>query len=302
MPRERKNLSESILERLKNLARQTKRRTDELLRYFAIERFLYRLSESQHCNKFFLKGGLMLRAWQLNEHRPTLDIDLLGKTKNNAQNLQRIVQDICGQEVIRDGITYETDGLRITEIQVDGDYLGARILFRAKLHSAKIPMQLDIGFSDLIFPKPCSIAYPALLEFPAPKLRGYTAESVIAEKFEAMAKLGLVNTRLKDFYDIWILLKGFSFRGESLQGAMQATFDRRKSSLDRLPDSLSKEFYSDPAHIKRWQKFLQQMEFENAIELTMVISDIKDFLQPIVDATFRKQLFNLSWSYEKKWR
>lgn len=244
----------------------------------------------------------MLKAWEISNHRATLDIDLLGKTKNSIQNLKVIINDISNSEVVADGIHYETTSLKLTEMQVNGEYHGLRALFNANMHSAKIPMQLDIGFSDVIFPEPMIIAYPTILEFPPPKLRGYTPESVIAEKFEAMMKLGLINTRMKDFFDIWILSQQLFLNGESLQNAIKTTFDKRQTLLNALPDSLSEIFYADPVHQMRWKQFLQNIENEEKnIELSKVISEIKEFLQPIVLASMNKQIFSKTWSYAKKW-
>ena len=302
MNKEKKNLAESVLQRLKNHAKTTRRRTDELLRYFAIERFLYRLSLSQHSSKFFLKGGLMLKAWEISNHRTTLDIDLLGKTQNSLQNIKDIITDICNFEVAVDGINYETTSIKLTEMQVNGEYHGVRVLFTANMHSAKIPMQLDIGFSDLIFPEPLVIAYPAILDFPAPKLKGYTPESVIAEKFEAMMKLGLVNTRMKDFFDVWILSQQLSFTGESLQSVIKTTFEKRQTPLNALPDSINEVFYADQIHQTRWKQFLKNIENEaKHIELPKVINEIKEFLEPIVITSMNKQIFSKTWNYEKKW-
>lgn len=302
MNKEKKNLAESVLHRLKNHAKITNRRTDELLRYFAIERFLYRLSLSQYATKFFLKGGLMLKAWEISNHRTTLDIDLLGKTQNSIQNIKAIITEICTKEVLLDGISYEIASIKLTEMQVNGEYHGVRVLFTACIHSAKIPMQLDIGFSDLIFPEPLVIAYPTILDFPAPKLKGYTPESVIAEKFEAMMKLGLVNTRMKDFFDIWILSQQLSFSGESLQSAIKTTFEKRQTLLNALPDSINEIFYIDPTHQMRWKQFLKNIENdEKNIELSTVINEIKEFLYPIVIASMNKKIFDKAWHYKKKW-
>lgn len=302
MNKEKKNLAESILHRLKNHAKSTHRRTDELLRYYAIERFLYRLSLSPHSDKFFLKGDLMLKVWAINKHRATLDIDLLGKTNNSIQNLKEILHDISSIEVVTDGIHYETTSLKLTEMQMNGEYHGIRALFNANIHSAKIPMQLDIGFNDVIFPEPIVIAYPTILEFPPPKLQGYTPESVIAEKFEAMMKLSLVNTRMKDFFDIWILSQQISFNGKSLQNAIKTTFDKRQTVLNKLPDSISELFYTDTVHQIRWKQFLQNIENEEKnIELSKVISEIKEFLQPIVAALVDNQTFYKTWTFKKKW-
>lgn len=179
MNKEKKNLAESVLHRLKNLAKTTNRRTDELLRYFAIERFLYRLSLSQHATKFFLKGGLMLKAWEISNHRTTLDIDLLGKTQNSIQNIQAIITEICTYEVLLDGISYETASIRLTKMQVNGEYHGVRVLFNAHMHSAKIPMQLDIGFSDLIFTRKRNADLKTFVKSSERKLKEKSKSSIL---------------------------------------------------------------------------------------------------------------------------
>jgi hypothetical protein len=244
----------------------------------------------------------MLKAWEISNHRTTLDIDLLGKTQNSLQNIKDIIIDICNFEVFLDGINYETASIKLTEMQVNGEYHGVRVLFTATMHSAKIPMQLDIGFSDLIFPEPLVIAYPTILDFPAPKLKGYTPESVIAEQFEAMVKLGLVNTRMKDFFDIWILSQQLSFIGESLQKAIKMTFEKRQTLLNALPDSITEIFYNDLIHQTRWKQFLKNIQNEEKnIELPKVIHEIKEVLEPIAKASINNQVFSKTWNYEKKW-
>lgn len=233
---------------------------------------------------------------------PRLILTFLAKTQNSLQNIKDIITDICNFEVALDGINYETASIKLTEMQVNGEYHGVRVLFTANMHSARIPMQLDIGFSDLIFPEPLVIAYPTILDFPAPKLKGYTPESVIAEKFEAMVKLGLVNTRMKDFFDIWILSQQLSFVGESLQNAIKMTFEKRQTLLDALPDSISEIFYTDLIHQTRWKQFLKNIQMEEKnIELPKVINEIREFLEPIVTASINNQVFSKAWKYENKW-
>lgn len=302
MNKEKINLAESVLHRLKNHAKTTRRRTDELLRYYAIERFLYRLSVSKHSEKFFLKGGLMLKALAISNHRATLDIDLLERTNNSIENLTEIINDISKIDIVADGIQYDTSSMKLSEMQINAEYNGVYVLFNAIIHSAKIPVQLDIGFSDVIYPEPIVIVYPTILEFPPPKLKGYTPESIIAEKFEAMTKLGMVNTRMKDFFDIWIFSQQLTFFGASLQKAIRATYDKRQTSFNRLPDSISEVFYTDPAHQVRWKQFLQNIEsVEKNIELPTVIGEIKEFLEPIVTASLEEKTFNKTWNYQEKW-
>ncbi len=294
------NNSLSILQRLRKYAQNTNRRPNELFRYFAIERFLYRLSLSKHASRFFLKGGLMLKAWQISRHRATLDIDLLGKTSNTLKNIQKIIEDICKKDVVPDGVRYETSDLQLKEIQLGREYHGLRAIFSAYLHSTKIPIQLDIGFSDIILPKPLLIHYPTILEFPSPHIYGYTPESVVAEKFEAMMKLGLINTRMKDFFDIWILLRQLQFDGLALQQAIEETCKRRQTSLT-LPDSFNPVFYNNPVHQSRWLKLLQSIENDFSIPLSQAISEINEFLQPLLKASQVNRRFKKTWTYSQKW-
>ena len=291
----------SILQRLRKYARDTNRRPSEIFRYYAIERFLYRLSLSTHASRFFLKGGLMLKAWQISRHRATLDIDLLGKTSNTLENIQKIIEDICKKDVVQDGVRYETSGLQLKEIQLGREYHGLRAIFNAGVHSTKIPIQLDIGFSDIILPKPQLIHYPTLLEFPSPHIYGYTPESVVAEKFEAMMKLGLITTRMKDFFDIWILLRELQFDGLALQQAIEETCKRRQTFL-ALPDSFRPIFYNNPVHQARWQKLLQSIEHDFSISLSEAISEINEFLQPLLEASQTNRPFKKTWIYSLKWK
>jgi len=187
-------------QRLLNKARETGRPFNELLQYFAMERFLYRLSKSAHADKFVLKGALMFVAWQAPVTRPTMDIDLLGITENSVVAIVAIAREICSWEVEADGLVFESDSVGGERIVEDADYGGVRIRFRGTLGTARVTMQLDIGFGDVVVPKPEMADYPTILNLPIPRLRGYSRESAVAEKFEAMVKLGALNSRVKDFF------------------------------------------------------------------------------------------------------
>jgi hypothetical protein len=199
------NLAASIRQRLLNKARETGRPFNEILQYFAIERFLYRLATSPHADKFVLKGALMFTAWQAPLSRPTRDIDLLGLTNNSIDAIVAMTQTICTQAVEPDGLTFEPEGVEGERIVEGADYEGVRVRFRGSLGTARITMQLDIGFGDVVIPQPVMVEYPTILPLSAPRLRGYSRESAIAEKFEAMIKLGILNSRMKDFFDVWLL-------------------------------------------------------------------------------------------------
>jgi len=203
----------------------------ELLQYYAMERFLYRLSKSPHSARFVLKGALMLRVWDAPMARPTKDIDLLGRLENSLENLSTVVREVCAVDVEPDGLVFRPPTVKSERIREDADYQGVRIRFEGSLGTARIAMQLDVGIGDVMVPGPVDIVYPTLLDFPAPRLKGYPRETAIAEKFEAMIKLGTLNSRMKDFYDIWLLSRQFDFDGPTLAQAVTATFANRGTAL-----------------------------------------------------------------------
>ena len=211
-----KNIPASIRQRLLNKSRAEHRPLNELLQYYAIERFLYRLSKSAHADRFILKGALMLRVWNSPEIRPTMDIDMLGRTANDEAGIIRQIKEILDVVAEPDGIIFNPESIQSERITEDSDYEGIRITFMGELDSAEIHMQIDIGFGDIVFPDPELLSIPTLLDLPEPKLLCYSMESAIAEKFEAMVKLGVLNSRMKDFYDIWLLSRRFDFEGAKL--------------------------------------------------------------------------------------
>jgi len=277
-----KNLPESIRQRLKNLAIQRKRPVDEVLRYYAIERFLYRLGVSSHMNKLFLKGGLMLRVWDSQDHRATMDIDLLARTSNQHENVRAIVKDIANISVEDDAIIFNTDSLLLKETQAGTEYRGLSARFTAHLTKTRIPVQIDIGFSDVIVPKAQRISYPTLIPMPAPQLMGYTAETVVAEKLESIVKLGQFNTRMKDFFDLWTILCRDKLPVEYLKQAIEEVFAHRGTALE-YPDAFTESFATDPLNKQRWRTFLKSMGKEGP-ELDEVISTLGKRLAPFIGA------------------
>ena len=231
MSTERKNLPTSIHQRLLNKARQSGRAFNELLQYYAIERLLYRLSISEYSELFTLKGALMFNAWGLTNLRPTRDIDLLGHTQNTVDAVLKIFQDLSKLEAEPDGLEFDPLHIQSERIKEDADYEGIRITMTARLGKTRLPIQIDIGFADVITPAPESLDYPTILDLPAPHLYGYPPETVIAEKFQAMIVLGMANSRMKDFYDIWMLITNFEFESSVIQNAIERTFQNRGTEL-----------------------------------------------------------------------
>jgi hypothetical protein len=285
---EKKNLQESVYTKLKNIALKKNRPTQEVLRYYAMERFLYRLSVSDHKHLFFLKGGLMLMVWDPATHRATVDIDLLAKANNSIENISKIIKEICLYPVLQDAIEFDSTTLTLAESQIDTEYTGLSARFSAYLHTAKlplridiVPLRIDIGFSDKIFPKPANLNYPTLLEFPPPQLWGYTPETMIAEKLDAMVKLGLANSRMKDFYDVWTMVNQFQITPEKIAPVIRDVFQNRKTVIREVPKAFSEAFYNTPKTLERWNSFLKSIGHDS-ISLEKVVLEIKDFFLPLL--------------------
>jgi len=238
MQRKPKNIAASVHQRLLKRARDSGRPFNEVLQYFAIERFIYRLSKSPSAEKFILKGALMFTAWHVRLSRPTKDIDLLGRIDNSPEVITSAMKEACIQKVEPDGMRFDAETVIATRITEGAEYEGVRVRIQGNLGNARIPLQIDIGFGDVVVPAVSKIVYPTILDFPPPELNGYTMESTIAEKFEAMVKLGIVNSRMKDFYDIWVLSRQFDFDGHVLAMAIRKTFENRRTDIPSQPTVL----------------------------------------------------------------
>lgn len=236
----------------------------------------------------------MLRVWESSEIRPTMDIDMLGITSNYEQSLLKQIRDVLKVKVEPDGLTFDERSLKTEQITEDADYQGTRIRFRGALGTARIGMQIDFGFGDELFPGPEQLKFPPILDLPAPILLCYTRESAIAEKFEAMIKLGALNSRMKDFYDIWLLSRQFEFSGTSLLEAVKKTFSRRNTVVPETIDAFDEEFANKKQ--TQWNAFRKKLKQEHIPESFLeVINGLKDFLEPLLIALARKG------SYDKRW-
>jgi predicted nucleotidyltransferase component of viral defense system len=280
-----KDLAASIRARLTNRARQTGRPFQEVLTHFTLERFLYRLSRSPHAERFVLKGGLMLRAWAAPQSRPTRDADFLGRGDPSAEELVRVMREVCAVAVEPDGLTFDRDSVRGERTRPNEEYQGIQIHLVGHLGQARTAVKLDVGFGDAVVPAPVELAYPTILDLPAPRLRGYTRESVIAEKFQAMVALGEANSRFKDFYDVWLLAQHFDFDAAVLVTAVRTTFARRGTELPRAPLPLTDTFAQDDRRATQWRAFLRRSVIEEApSRFSDVVEALRVFLQPVVDA------------------
>lgn len=303
----RKNLSDiaaSVRQRLLNMAKGQGEDFQLVLTRFVLERFLYRLGCSQFREQFILKGAMLFSLWGDTPHRATRDIDLLGFGERAVTPLVQIFQAVCLTRVEEDGVIFLQESVRGMEIREDQEYDGVRITLEARLGVARIPVQVDIGFGDEVIPAADYAEYPATLDFPAPHIRVYPKEAVIAEKFQAMIYLGMANSRMKDFYDLWIMGKVFSFEGRTLTKAIAATFSRRRTALaDVLPPALTVEFSEDPGKQTQWRAFIKRTQLAPAdLSLRAVIAEIGKFFQPPMNAAARGETFDLAWPPGGPWR
>jgi len=290
----------SIHQKLLNKAKQSGRPFNELLQYYAIERFLYRLSLSGHAGQFVLKGGLLLRVWNSEESRATRDIDFLAYADNSIESISEIVKEVILETVPEDGLIFDAHSIEASRIVEDADYEGVRLKFNGLLGSARIRMQLDIGFGDTIHPAAEEAEYPTLLDHPAPSLRIYPRETVLAEKLEAMLHLGAFNSRLKDFYDIWVLSKQ-TFEGLDLQTAVKNTLHNRGTELSAYSE-LEKELLDSMDKQTQWTAFIQKSMVNAPDEFAFVLSEIGNFLAPVIDAIRNKETFDVVWEAGGPWR
>jgi len=297
-----KDMAASVKARLLNLAHQTGRTYDEVLVRYALERFLFRLSKSSNKEIFLLKGGLLLLAKGLSQARPTRDIDLLARMPNDPDAVAQCIRTI-GETVLPDGMVYDFSGMTREALATESDYPGVRLKFSACLGKARIPMQVDVGFGDRVVPDPVEMVFPTLLDAEPPVIFGYRPETVIAEKFEAALDLADLNSRMKDFYDIWFLCQTCAFDGPVLQEAIIATCRRRKTEIRSEAEMFSDAFASRPEKKRQWSAFLGKGPLTTAPEdFALVLNAIRGFLRPIVQACEGNQKFDFKWSPGGPWK
>lgn len=297
-----KNLPASVRQRLLNLADKRREPFQYVLVQYGLERLLYRLSRSVHRDRFVLKGALLFSVWSDTPHRPTMDVDLMSAASAEIAELVAAFKAILATPVDADGLVFFPDSVRAEEIRETHAYAGVRIKLLAKLETAHIDLQVDIGFADAITPGPVELNYPALLEFASARLKAYPRETVVAEKFEAAVSLGMQNSRMKDFYDLWAMARQFEFEGDILASAIRNTFDRRKTSFPTTaPVAIPDEFSADSGKQKQWASFLTKSSLE-APSLPKAAQQIEAFLSPPGLAAAQWQSFHARWIPPGPWQ
>ncbi len=299
-----RNLAASVRQRLLNIAKRDGEAFDLVLTRYALERLLYRLGQSKYHDQFLLKGAMLFAVWGGEIHRPTRDVDLLGFGTSELPQVEKFFRDICQESVEPDGLEFLPDTMRAMEIREDQEYQGVRVLFEARLENAVIPIQIDIGYGDAVTPAPEDITYPTVLDFAAPKLRAYPIYTVVAEKFQAMVWLGIVNSRMKDFYDLWIIMRKFPFEGEISECGNRGHLCAAQYSLaDRSP------FSPDTSIRQRCGKTnaVESLLRKNALpvdDLTFpdIITALHDFLMPPTTAARTGISFHATWPAGGSWQ
>jgi len=279
-PKDVQNLAASVRARLLNIAKAEQTDFNAVLVRYALERFLYRLGQSAHADHFVLKGAMLFNLWYAMPHRPTRDVDLLGFGPSDLASIAQTFREIVSVAAA-DGMVFDPASVMVEEIRKNAGYAGARVLVSAELARARCRVQVDIGFGDAVTPGPVDATYPVLLaDFAAPQLRTYPVYTVVAEKLHAMVLLGMTNSRVKDYLDVWILLERETLNVTTLATAIAATFKRRATAVPTgLPIGLSDEFANDASRQALWAAFLKKNSLAT-VPLGDVVKALRDTLQP----------------------
>lgn len=295
-----RNVAASVRQRLLHIAHRTGDDFGQVLTRYALERLLYRLSRSKYRDQFILKGAMLFQVWTHQPHRPTRDLDLLGRGDPSLEHCQAVFRELCHIPIEDDGLIFSAETVNAEKIKEEQDYEGARVKFIALLENARIAVQVDVGFGDVVTPD--LLDYPTMLSMPAPRIQGYPMDAVVAEKLEAIVSLGMLNSRMKDFYDIWFLARSFPFEAGSLGGALRATFERRRTQLD--PDGLEillAELSGDASKRTQWRAFLRKSSLTAPDDFTLVNGAIQEFLSSPAGETVAESQPSVSWPPGGPW-
>jgi predicted nucleotidyltransferase component of viral defense system len=301
MSKEKKNIVASVLARLRNTSKSGGTPFQQILQMYAMERFLYRISKSKHAQSVILKGALLLKTIGIPGARPTMDIDMLRKGKADHGSLLALVKDCATLDVEADGLTFYADSTIAEEITKDSEYKGTRILMNARMDNVRLKIQIDFGVGDVIVPGPRMIEYPVFLGGDTIELLAYPVETAIAEKLQAMVALGSANSRMKDFYDVWICSAHLDFNAKTLLKSIDATFKNRQTPVPVEEfDALSTDFVR--AHRIQWNAFVKKMgEAHLADTFGTVIEDLRDFALPVLRSLASGEKLTQQWKAGTGW-
>ena len=299
-----RDVAASVRQRLLNLHRETGEDFGIILSRYAIERLLYRLSQSKYADTFVLKGAMLFAIWTERLHRPTRDLDLLGHGPDSADRLVGVFREIMELEVEADGLVFDAQQIAVSDIREDQEYQGKRVKIESRLGAARIAIQVDIGFGDAVTPSPETVDYPTLLDMPAPRVRAYPREAAVAEKLQTIVVLGMLNSRMKDFYDVLVMSREFAFAGDRLVAAIVGTFGRRRTAFPSgVPEGLSEGFGRDGDKTTQWNAFLRRSRLEApAVDFAEVVGEITHFLLPPLQAASAGESFVSRWEPGGPWQ
>lgn len=291
------DLAASVRERLRQVAATRGQELQFVLTRYGVERLLYRLSRIPAGERFILKGAALFYIWEGEIPRPTRDVDFLGYGDTSPKAVGAVFREVCGASVEPDGLSFVPSTVRAAQNRDRQEYGGVRVKLTAMLGRARVPLQIDVGFGDAVTPRPEVATFPGLLDFPAPRVRVYPTPSVVAEKFQAMVALGIANTRMKDFYDLFRLSETQEFDGETLAAAIRATFERRDTVIPtELPLALGAAFAGDADKQGQWRAFLARGHLDNApANLAAVTERLAAFLLPAARAAATHEAFRRRW-------
>ncbi|MBK8915035.1 MAG: nucleotidyl transferase AbiEii/AbiGii toxin family protein [Phycisphaerales bacterium] len=296
--------AQSVKQRLMNRARRDGEDFNLLLTRYAIERLLYRLTRTPHNSRFTLKGAMLFAIWMDKPHRPTLDVDLLVGGEPSADDLRKVFQEVCDAAVEPDGMRFDAASVQVEAIREDNVYQGLRVKLIGRLGSARLPVQVDVGIGDVITPAPAMATFGPLLDLPPPVMAAYLPQTVIAEKLEAMVTLGMANSRMKDFFDLYVLSRTMDSDGQALVDAVGATFRRRRTAIPRaLPLALTPDFAADPAKRAQWAAFARRIDAgQRPADFAEVVEAIARFVGPALSAAVGATPFLKTWRAGGPWR
>jgi hypothetical protein len=299
-----RNVGASVRARLTQRATERKENVQLALTRYAIERLLFRLSRSKYRDRFVLKGAMLFSLWASTPYQATGDLDLLGYGEAVPASLASTFREICALSVMDDGVVFKPETLRTEPARVEDEYSGVRLAVDAEIAGARLPIQIDIGFGDTVTPGVQEIDYPSSLGMPAPRLKAYPPETVVAEKFHAVVALGMLNSRMKDFFDLWAISQTFSFEGVVLARAISETFNRRRTAIPHdTPPALTAAFAEDSAKQAQWRGFLRRTAIAMAPgPFAGLLEKISEFVLPPAQAVAVGARFDRNWQAGGPWR